>query len=167
MRCNVGNSFFKSLLTTCFRTICGKYILHWDLTCLCFSLVNFEIGTQCEDRQAMCHQDPQTSSQEEDQAWNKNLEKPFWRTKYHQGRVYLVSTYEVLVAFAIFTKFARFVFIWSQLLDVVRDPHSKTPSLIFEWVNNIDFRKLYPTFTDFDVRVSGFWVVYSDPTCLK
>jgi len=39
-----------------------------------------------------------------------------------------------------------------KLLDVVRDPHSKTPSLIFEWVNNIDFRKLYPTFNDLDVR---------------
>eukprot|EP00501_MAST-03F_sp_TOSAG23-6_P001185 GSMAST32.ASY1.ANO1.1229.1 assembled CDS len=27
-----------------------------------------------------------------------------------------------------------------QLLDVVIDSHSKTPSLIFEWVNNTDFR---------------------------
>lgn len=39
-----------------------------------------------------------------------------------------------------------------KLLDVVRDQHSKTPSLIFEWVNNTDFRTLYPTFTDNDVR---------------
>eukprot|EP00656_Telonema_subtile_P047220 TRINITY_DN540_c0_g1_i7.p1 TRINITY_DN540_c0_g1~~TRINITY_DN540_c0_g1_i7.p1 ORF type:complete len:350 (+),score=66.25 TRINITY_DN540_c0_g1_i7:202-1251(+) len=39
-----------------------------------------------------------------------------------------------------------------QLLDVVRDPQSKTPSLIFEHVNNNDFKVLYPTFTDFDVR---------------
>merc|ERR1711865_965614 len=30
-----------------------------------------------------------------------------------------------------------------QLLDVVRDPHSKTPSLIFEHVNNTDFKVLY------------------------
>ena len=52
-----------------------------------------------------------------------------------------------------------------QLLDIVRDPHSKTPSLIFEWVNNIDFRKLYPTFTDPDVRVSRFWIVYAQPAC--
>jgi hypothetical protein len=29
---------------------------------------------------------------------------------------------------------------------------SKTPSLIFEYVNNTDFRSLYPKFTDFDVR---------------
>jgi casein kinase II subunit alpha len=38
------------------------------------------------------------------------------------------------------------------LLDVVRDPASKTPSLIFEYVNNTDFRTLYPKFGDFDVR---------------
>src|SRR3990167_10095709 len=39
-----------------------------------------------------------------------------------------------------------------QLLDVVRDPQSKTPSLIFEYVDNIDFKILYPKFSDFDVR---------------
>merc|ERR1711881_152225 len=39
-----------------------------------------------------------------------------------------------------------------KLLDVVRDPQSKTPSLIFEHINNQDFKTLYPTFTDFDVR---------------
>ncbi len=39
-----------------------------------------------------------------------------------------------------------------SLLDVVRDPQSKTPSLIFENVDNIDFRTLYPRFTDSDVR---------------
>jgi casein kinase II subunit alpha len=39
-----------------------------------------------------------------------------------------------------------------KLLDVVRDPQSKTPSLIFECVDNTDFKTLYPTFTDFDVR---------------
>ena len=39
-----------------------------------------------------------------------------------------------------------------QLLDVVRDPQSKTPSLIFEYVNNTDFKVLYPTLSDFDIR---------------
>jgi casein kinase II subunit alpha len=39
-----------------------------------------------------------------------------------------------------------------QLLDIVRDPQSKTPSLIFEHVNNIDFKVLYPTLTDYDIR---------------
>lgn len=29
---------------------------------------------------------------------------------------------------------------------------SKTPSLIFEYVNNTDFRTLYPKFNDIDVR---------------
>ncbi|KAK4050883.1 Casein kinase II subunit alpha [Microbotryomycetes sp. JL201] len=38
------------------------------------------------------------------------------------------------------------------LLDVVRDPQSKTPSIIFEHVNNTDFKVLYPKFSDFDVR---------------
>ncbi|KAH0563127.1 hypothetical protein GP486_002309 [Trichoglossum hirsutum] len=38
------------------------------------------------------------------------------------------------------------------LLDVVRDSQSKTRSLIFEYVNNTDFRSLYPKFIDYDVR---------------
>ncbi len=39
-----------------------------------------------------------------------------------------------------------------KLFDVVRDAQSRTPSLIMEWVDNTDFRYLYPTFTDYDVR---------------
>lgn len=39
-----------------------------------------------------------------------------------------------------------------KLLDVVRDPYSKTPCLVFEHVNNLDFKVLYPTLTDFDIR---------------
>lgn len=39
-----------------------------------------------------------------------------------------------------------------QLLDIVRDPVSRTPALIFEYVNNVDFRLLYPTLQDLDVR---------------
>lgn len=38
------------------------------------------------------------------------------------------------------------------LLDTVRDPQSKTPSFIFEHVNAVDFRVLFPTLTDLDVR---------------
>jgi len=38
------------------------------------------------------------------------------------------------------------------LLDLVRDPVSGTCSLIFEYVDNIDFRTLYPTLSDFDIR---------------
>jgi casein kinase II subunit alpha len=39
-----------------------------------------------------------------------------------------------------------------KLLDVVRDPQSKTPSLVFEFVNNTDFKVLYPTLSDYDIR---------------
>jgi casein kinase II subunit alpha len=39
-----------------------------------------------------------------------------------------------------------------KLLDVVRDPQSKTPSLVFEHINNTDFKTLYPTLTDYDIR---------------
>lgn len=43
-----------------------------------------------------------------------------------------------------------------KLLDVVRDDDSKTPSLIFEYVNNTDFRVLYPTLSDYDIRYYVF-----------
>lgn len=39
-----------------------------------------------------------------------------------------------------------------KLYDVVRDPQTKTPSLIFEAVDNTDFKVLYPKLTDMDVR---------------
>ncbi|BGP10333.1 hypothetical protein JCM10049v2_006216 [Rhodotorula toruloides] len=39
-----------------------------------------------------------------------------------------------------------------ELLDVVRDPQSKTPSIITEHVDNLDSRQLYPKLTDGDVR---------------
>nr|KAJ0223274.1 hypothetical protein LSAT_V11C200080480 [Lactuca sativa] len=39
-----------------------------------------------------------------------------------------------------------------KLLDIVRDQQSKTPSLIFEYVNNTDFKALYPTLSDVDIR---------------
>jgi casein kinase II subunit alpha len=36
--------------------------------------------------------------------------------------------------------------------NVTSNEQSKTPSLIFEYVNNTDFRSLYPKFQDYDVR---------------
>lgn len=39
-----------------------------------------------------------------------------------------------------------------KLLDIVRDQQSKTPSLVFECINNTDFKILYPTLTDYDIR---------------
>lgn len=38
------------------------------------------------------------------------------------------------------------------LLDVCRDPVSKTPSLVFEYVDNTNFKVLYPLLTDYDLR---------------
>ena len=43
-----------------------------------------------------------------------------------------------------------------KLLDVVRDPQSKTPSLVFEYVNNKDFKTLYPTFSSYDISFYVF-----------
>uniref|UniRef100_A0A8C5WGW7 non-specific serine/threonine protein kinase n=1 Tax=Leptobrachium leishanense TaxID=445787 RepID=A0A8C5WGW7_9ANUR len=37
------------------------------------------------------------------------------------------------------------------LADIVKDPVSRTPALVFEHVNNTDF-KLYQTLTDYDIR---------------
>ncbi|CAJ0930457.1 unnamed protein product, partial [Mesorhabditis belari] len=39
-----------------------------------------------------------------------------------------------------------------SLLDVVKDPVSRTPALVFEYVNNTDFKQLYQTLSDFDIR---------------
>ena len=41
-----------------------------------------------------------------------------------------------------------------DLIDIVRDPLTKTPAIITEFVDSgeTDFRKLYQSFTDFDIR---------------
>lgn len=39
-----------------------------------------------------------------------------------------------------------------SLLSVVKDQVSRTPALIFEYVNNIDFKQLYQTLSDYDIR---------------
>lgn len=61
-----------------------------------------------------------------------------------------------------------------KLLDVVRDPQSKTPSLIFEFINNTDFKVLYPTLKDHDVRYYIYQILKvrgvaecSLPSCLR
>jgi casein kinase II subunit alpha len=43
---------------------------------------------------------------------------------------------------------------------------SKTPSLIFEYVNNTDFRSLYPKFVDYDVRYYIFELLKVGPPWL-
>merc|ERR1719240_1325971 len=52
-----------------------------------------------------------------------------------------------------------------RLLDVVRDPRSKTPSLIFEYINNTDFKTLYPTLTDHDIRYYIFEILKALDYC--
>jgi len=39
-----------------------------------------------------------------------------------------------------------------KFIEAVRDPCSGTKALIFEYIDNIGFKELYPTFTDLDVR---------------
>lgn len=39
-----------------------------------------------------------------------------------------------------------------ELQAVVKDPISRTPALIFEYVNNVDFKLLFQTLTDYDIR---------------
>ena len=52
-----------------------------------------------------------------------------------------------------------------KLLDVVRDPQSKTPSLVFEHVDNADFKSLYPTFNEYDIRFYIFEVLKALDYC--
>ncbi|ORC92300.1 casein kinase II [Trypanosoma theileri] len=46
-----------------------------------------------------------------------------------------------------------------ELYDVVRDPCSKTPSFIFEYVQASDFRTIFPILSDHDVRYYIFEVL--------
>ncbi|EGR28300.1 hypothetical protein IMG5_179200 [Ichthyophthirius multifiliis] len=46
-----------------------------------------------------------------------------------------------------------------SLQDIVRDPASKTTSLVFEYINNIDYRTLYPTLSDMDVRYYTYQIL--------
>ncbi|KAJ3372183.1 Casein kinase II subunit alpha [Kappamyces sp. JEL0680] len=49
-----------------------------------------------------------------------------------------------------------------QLYDIVRDPVSKSPALIFEHVNAQDFKVLYPKLSDYDVRYYIFELLKVD-----
>eukprot|EP00033_Pygsuia_biforma_P000828 GCRY01000963.1.p1 GENE.GCRY01000963.1~~GCRY01000963.1.p1 ORF type:complete len:386 (+),score=75.68 GCRY01000963.1:166-1323(+) len=39
-----------------------------------------------------------------------------------------------------------------ELMDIVRDPVSRVPALVFEYVNNYDFKTLYATFQIYDIQ---------------
>uniref|UniRef100_A0A3Q0QQC4 non-specific serine/threonine protein kinase n=1 Tax=Amphilophus citrinellus TaxID=61819 RepID=A0A3Q0QQC4_AMPCI len=52
-----------------------------------------------------------------------------------------------------------------SLIDIVKDPvfQSRTPALVFEHVNNTDFKQLYQTLTDYDIR----FYMYEILKCLQ
>ncbi|PHJ24584.1 cmgc ck2 family [Cystoisospora suis] len=52
-----------------------------------------------------------------------------------------------------------------RLLDVVKDPASRTPALVFEHINNQDFKTLYPTLTDYDIRYYIFQILKALDYC--
>ena len=52
-----------------------------------------------------------------------------------------------------------------KLLDVVRDPSSKSPCIITEWIDNVDFKVLFPTFTDQDIRYYIYQVLIALDYC--
>jgi casein kinase II subunit alpha len=54
-----------------------------------------------------------------------------------------------------------------NLIDVVRDPMTKTPALIMEFVDtgDVDFRTLYKSFTDFDIRFYMFEILKALDFC--
>ena len=54
-----------------------------------------------------------------------------------------------------------------NLIDVVRDSLTKTPAIITEFVDtgDTDFRKLYATFNDFDVRYYIFEILKALDFC--
>lgn len=52
-----------------------------------------------------------------------------------------------------------------NLLNCVRDPITKTSSLIFEYVDNLDFKTAFLTFTDYDIRYYIFELLKALEAC--
>ena len=52
-----------------------------------------------------------------------------------------------------------------KLIDIVRDPSSKSPCIITEWIDNIDYKNLFPTLTDQDIRYYIYQVLISLDYC--
>ncbi|KAL7065845.1 putative casein kinase II, alpha subunit [Cryptosporidium serpentis] len=52
-----------------------------------------------------------------------------------------------------------------KLLDIIKDPGSGTISLIFEHLQNIDFKSLFPTFSDYDIRYYIFQILKALDYC--
>ena len=52
-----------------------------------------------------------------------------------------------------------------HMLDMTRDPLSKTPALIFEYVDNIDFKVLYPTLSPNEIEYYIYQVLIALDYC--
>ena len=52
-----------------------------------------------------------------------------------------------------------------KLVDIVRDPSSKSPCIITEWINNVDYKTLFPTLTDEDIRYYIYQVLIALDFC--
>ncbi|CAK90564.1 unnamed protein product (macronuclear) [Paramecium tetraurelia] len=52
-----------------------------------------------------------------------------------------------------------------ELSDIVRDPSSKTPCLIFDYIDHVDFRSLFPKLTDIDIRFYLFELIKALDYC--
>ncbi|KAM3144749.1 hypothetical protein pb186bvf_003058 [Paramecium bursaria] len=52
-----------------------------------------------------------------------------------------------------------------ELKDSVRDPSTKTPSLIFDYIENVDFRSMFPQMIDQDVRYYLFQLLKALDYC--
>mmetsp|Transcript_83382 Transcript_83382/g.131667 ORF Transcript_83382/g.131667 Transcript_83382/m.131667 type:complete len:441 (+) Transcript_83382:54-1376(+) len=52
-----------------------------------------------------------------------------------------------------------------KLLDVFKDRASKTPCLVFEYVDNADFKALYPKLSDSDIRFYVFQILQALDYC--
>ena len=89
----------------------------------------------------MRHQGSEAGQEEEDKARDQNLTESCWWPQ-HCCAIGCCSRQP-----------GWSILYWFPKCQIGSDLYqSKTPSLIFEYVNNTDFRTLYPKFTDFDVR---------------
>ena len=52
-----------------------------------------------------------------------------------------------------------------KLVDVVKDPSSKSPCIITEWIDNIDYKKLFPILTDEDIRYYIYQILIALDYC--
>ena len=52
-----------------------------------------------------------------------------------------------------------------KLIDIVKDPSSKSPCIITEWIDNIEYKKLFQILTDEDIRYYIYQVLIALDYC--